>query len=174
MGAVDRLRIEGQHVHEVRTYGHFLFNTAGIGTCTIRFKDRISPHRSFTSALRNGSLASPEKRIQIEEKLRMGDDIGAISVLFPSLSWCQRGDMHNVFLTCTLNEDGELIPSPPEDAASRRIYRAFGAHRFLQVQVSHRVSLNILKRRVEQPFLFCGRSYSYLWCKKEKCPQCYV
>ena len=68
----------------------------------------------------------------------------------------------------------QLILQPPEKASNRRIYRKFGSHRFLDVRVPCNVPLKTAIKLFSQPLLICGRSYRFLWAKKDKAPQIYV
>jgi hypothetical protein len=63
---------------------------------------------------------------------------------------------------------------PPERANSRRIFRKFGSHRFLHVKVSGDIPDECVIKKCIQKNVLCGRTYTYLWCKAQKSPQCFV
>jgi hypothetical protein len=72
------------------------------------------------------------------------------------------------------DSEGNLTMRTPEMAYDRRLYRKFGSHRFLHIDVPKEV----LREKRESFFgssksLF-GRHWSLLWCQMAKCPQRYV
>ena len=67
-----------------------------------------------------------------------------------------------------------LILHQPEKAVDRRVFREFGSHRFLHLNVSTDVNSKTVINLLKTPFWLAGRRYSFLWCKATKSPQCFV
>lgn len=68
-----------------------------------------------------------------------------------------------------------LILHPPEKAIDRRVFREFGSHRFLHVNVATDVDKRVVTRfLLENKNWLAGRRYAFLWCKETKSPQCFV
>lgn len=68
-----------------------------------------------------------------------------------------------------------LILHAPEKATDRRIFREFGSHRFLHVNVATDVDKRVVTRfLLEKKNWLAGRRYAFLWCKETKSPQCFV
>lgn len=67
-----------------------------------------------------------------------------------------------------------LILHQPEKAVDRRIFREFGSHRFLHLNVFTDVDKRAVEHLLKKPFWLAGRRFSFLWCKATKSPQCFV
>mmetsp|Transcript_9301 Transcript_9301/g.13817 ORF Transcript_9301/g.13817 Transcript_9301/m.13817 type:complete len:977 (+) Transcript_9301:369-3299(+) len=84
-----------------------------------------------------------------------------------------------LYFSATLHEQTKkFVLNVPEQASDRRIFRKFGSHRFLHLNISKKVwkgdVIDIIDRHKDRPLWVCGRRYGFLWCKATKSPQCYV
>ena len=86
-----------------------------------------------------------------------------------------------LYWSASVEKDGSLNICHPEIAWDRRMYRKFGADRFLTVRVNKQVNIQQIKELFDgdgiskgHKALLFGRTYRYLWCKKEKDPQQFV
>jgi hypothetical protein len=65
--------------------------------------------------------------------------------------------------------DGILELLPPEPAVDRRIFRKYGSHRFLHINVPCNVPKDVRQRLfLHHPIKICGRYYGLLWAKHTK------
>jgi RNA dependent RNA polymerase len=90
------------------------------------------------------------------------------------------------FFSCELLHDHNgsnpprsgLVPNlklnQPQLAYRKRIYRHYSSDRFLEVNVSSHFALAEIERTFANPIVCCGRTFRYMWCKKEKSPQAYL
>ena len=86
-------------------------------------------------------------------------------------------DASGLYFHATMDKTApRIILLQPELAADRRIFRKFGSHRFLHLNVSTDVRkeavLNLLAS--DKPLWIAGRRYTFLWSKATKSPQCFV
>jgi hypothetical protein len=84
------------------------------------------------------------------------------------------GQGSSLFFRGRLDKHGLVTLSPPDRAIERRIFRKFGSHRFLHIDVSNDVPIEVQNRFLEGPIFMCGRQWKWCWCKMAKTPQCYV
>lgn len=64
---------------------------------------------------------------------------------------------------------GDLELLPPERALDRRIFRKFGSHRFLHINVQSKVTKEVRKLIFgSNPIVICGRHFTLLWGKHTK------
>lgn len=80
----------------------------------------------------------------------------------------------SLFYRARLQVNGSLALDEPELALDRRIYRMFGADRFLEVSVSLSVKTPVAIKFFSYQAQIANRSYRFLWGKKAKNPQPFV
>lgn len=81
---------------------------------------------------------------------------------------------NKLFFRAELQSDGRLKFCEPEQVHPRRIFRMFGSDRFLDISVSSDVHETKILDFFRHPILVGGRTFRFLWCKKDKSPQAYV
>ena len=79
-----------------------------------------------------------------------------------------------LYFILQLLEDGTLKLLCPERANNRRMFRKFGSHRFLHVNVGLNVPVETRINFFLKQHAICGRIYRCLWCKMTKMPQSFV
>jgi hypothetical protein len=84
------------------------------------------------------------------------------------------GDGSALYFSARLDKDGGLALLPPERAIERRMFRKFGSHRFLHVNVKRDVPEEVTKRFFGSSKYLYGRHWSLFWCKMGKSPQTYI
>ena len=77
-------------------------------------------------------------------------------------------------LSDTSDISSEFKLKQPQRAYGRRMYRHFGADRFLEVSVASNVEDEVIIKLFNHELCFCGRVYRFLWGKKDKSPQTFV
>ena len=102
--------------------------------------------------------------------------VGYISVLKEAEKKGNLPGSNKLFFRAQLQYNGQLKLHEPEQAHDRRIYRAYGSDRFLEVSLTGAVDDKTILN-----FFLCpngisvgGRSFRFFWCKKDKYPQAYV
>jgi hypothetical protein len=86
----------------------------------------------------------------------------------------QGKSVHLIYYQATLQKDGTLKLNPPDVAFDKRIYRAFGCDRFLEVLIGTSIDKDIVSMFLTRPLLLLGRTYRLLWSKKGNKPQPYM
>jgi hypothetical protein len=84
------------------------------------------------------------------------------------------GQGSSLYFHGRLDKNGLVTLLPPNQAIERRIFRKFGSHRFLHINVSDDVPKEVRNQFLEGPIVMCGRKWKWCWCKMAKTPQCYV
>jgi hypothetical protein len=84
------------------------------------------------------------------------------------------GQGSSLYFHGELDQNGLVSLLPPEQAIERRIFRKFGSHRFLHINVPRKVPDEVRNRFLQGPIFMCGRQWKLCWCKMAKTPQCYV
>jgi hypothetical protein len=79
-----------------------------------------------------------------------------------------------IYFQASLQGDGSLRLNPPDFAFDKRIYRAFGCDRFLEVLVGKNIETDTACTFLTKPLFLFGRTYRLLWCKKGNKPQSYM
>ena len=84
------------------------------------------------------------------------------------------GQGSSLYFRGRLDTNGLVTLLRPDRAIERRIFRKFGSHRFLHIDVHDDVPREVQNRFLEGPIVMCGRQWKLCWCKMAKTPQCYV
>jgi hypothetical protein len=84
------------------------------------------------------------------------------------------GNGASLYFHARLEKNGILTLLPPEIAIERRLFRKFGSHRFLHINVLTNVPINGRESFFGSPKNLSGRCWSLFWCKMGKSPQSYI
>jgi hypothetical protein len=84
------------------------------------------------------------------------------------------GNGSSLYFHARLEKNGILTLLPPERAVERRLFRKFGSHRFLNINVLTTVPINVRESFFGSPKNQYGRHWSLFWCKMGKSPQSYI
>jgi len=155
-------RLSENQLEEIRAY------FAGyVGICD--GTNRVTLCHKIHEQANTFSLFSKYRKIVEAAKYTKSNvDEGSVSQLFCSGT--------GLYFSANLSNDRGLQLLPVESANDRRIFRKFGSHRFLHVNIRSNVSKNTVKKffSENEKLWVCGRHYTYLWAKATKTPQTFI